>query len=107
MPDTGSLLGLALVSAATTWALRAVPFAVLAPLRNRPRIARLATQLPTGAMVILALATIRDLPLHHPNHATGLALALAITTALQLWRHNAALSIIAGTTTHLLISTAA
>jgi branched-subunit amino acid transport protein AzlD len=36
----------------------------------------------------------------------GFVLAVAVTIALQLWRRSSALSIVAGTATYVLISTA-
>jgi branched-subunit amino acid transport protein AzlD len=106
MPDTGYLLGLALVSAAITWGLRAVPFAVLAPMRRSPLIGRLATQLPLGVMIVLALSTVRGVSFHGGGRALGFVFAVAVTIALQLWRRSFMLSIVAGTATYVLISTA-
>jgi branched-subunit amino acid transport protein AzlD len=106
MPDTGYLLGLVLVSAAITWGLRAVPFAVLAPVRRSPLIGRLSQQLPLGVMLILALSTVRGVSFHDAGRAAGFALAVAVTIALQLWRRSFVLSIVAGTATYVLISTA-
>ena len=105
MPDTRYLLGLVLVSAAITWALRAVPFAVLAPMRRSPLIGRLSQQLPLGVMLILALSTIRGVSFNDSGHALGFLLAVGITIALQLWRRSFLLSIVAGTATYVLIST--
>jgi branched-subunit amino acid transport protein AzlD len=106
MPDTRYLLGLVLVSAAITWGLRAVPFAVLAPMRRSPLIGRLAAQLPLGVMIILALSTMRGVPVHDGGRALGFLIAVAVTIALQLWRRSFLLSIVAGTATYVLISTA-
>jgi branched-subunit amino acid transport protein AzlD len=106
MPDTRYLLGLVLVSAAITWGLRAVPFAVLAPMRRSPLIGRLAAQLPLGVMIILALSTMRGVPVHDGGRALGFLIAVAVTIALQLWRRSFMLSIVAGTATYVLISTA-
>jgi branched chain amino acid efflux pump len=105
MPDTRYLLWLVLVSAAITWGLRALPCAVLAPMRRSPLIGRLATQLPLGVMIILALSTIRGVPLDNAGRAVGFVLAVAITIALQLWRRSSVLSIVVGTATYVLIST--
>jgi branched-subunit amino acid transport protein AzlD len=106
MPDTRYLLGLVLVSAAITWALRALPFAVLAPMRRSPRIGRLAAQLPLGVMIILALSTVRGVSVDDAGRALGFLFAVAVTIALQLWRRSFMLSIVAGTATYVLISTA-
>jgi branched-subunit amino acid transport protein AzlD len=105
MPDTPYLLGLVLVSAAITWGLRALPFAVLAPMRRSALIGRLATQLPLGVMIILALSTVRGVSVDDGGRALGFSLAVGVTIALQLWRRSPVLSIVAGTATYVLIST--
>jgi branched-subunit amino acid transport protein AzlD len=56
-------------------------------------------------MLILALSTMRGVSLHDTDRAMGFVLAVAVTIALQLWRRSATLSIVAGTTTCVLIST--
>jgi branched-subunit amino acid transport protein AzlD len=94
-----------LVSAAVTWGLRAVPFAVLAPMRRSPLVGRLAGQLPLGVMIILALSTVRGVSVDDAGRALGFLLAVAVTIALRLWRRRFMLSIVAGTTTYVLIST--
>ena len=106
MPDTRYLLGLVLVSAAITWGLRALPFAVLAPMHRSPLIGRLAAQLPLGVMIILALSTFRGVSFHDAGRALGFLFAVGITIALQLWRRSFVLSIVVGTATYVLISTA-
>jgi branched-subunit amino acid transport protein AzlD len=106
MPDTRYLLGLVLVSAAITWSLRALPFAVLAPMRRSPLVGRLAERLPLGVMVILALSTVRGVPVGDGGRAVGFALAVGVTVALQLWRRSPVLSIVGGTATCVLLSTA-
>jgi branched-subunit amino acid transport protein AzlD len=104
MPDTRYLVWLVLVSAAITWGLRAVPFAVLAPMRRSPVIGRLTEQLPLGVMIILALSTVRGVSFHDGGRALGFAFAVGVTIALQLWRRSSVLSIVAGTATYVLIS---
>jgi branched-subunit amino acid transport protein AzlD len=94
-----------LVSAAITWGLRAVPFAVLAPMRRSPLVGRLSAQLPLGVMVILALSTMRGVSFHDGGRALGFLLAVPVTIALQLWRRSSVLSIVAGTATYVLVST--
>jgi branched-subunit amino acid transport protein AzlD len=106
MPETRYLLWLVLVSAAITWGLRAVPFAVVAPMRRSPLIGRLSGQLPLGVMIILALSTVRGVSFDDAARAAGFVLAVAVTIALQLWRRSSVLSIVVGTATYVLISTA-
>jgi branched-subunit amino acid transport protein AzlD len=105
MPDTRYLVWLVLISAAITWGLRAVPFAVLAPLRRSALAGRLAAKIPLGVMIILALSTVRGVSLHDGGRAAGFVLAVGVTIALQLWRRSSVLSIVAGTATYVLIST--
>ncbi|MFF4835986.1 branched-chain amino acid transporter permease [Streptomyces sp. NPDC001315] len=96
MPDTPYLLMAVAVSAAVTWALRALPFTVLAPLRASRTVQYLGARMPAGVMVILFVYCLRDLPLPQPRAAAPLA-ALAVTAGLHLWRRNALLSILGGT----------
>ncbi|MEX2981245.1 branched-chain amino acid transporter permease [Streptomyces sp. C36] len=96
MPDTRYLLTAIAVSAAITWALRALPFTVLAPLRASATVKYLGARMPAGVMVILFVYCLRDLPLPGPRAAAPLA-ALAVTIGLHLWRRNALLSILGGT----------
>jgi len=97
MPDTPYLLAAVAASAAVTWGLRALPFAVLAPLRTSAVVGYLGARMPLGVMVILIAYTVRDLPLGHPAGALPEVLALAVTIALHRWRRNAVLSILGGT----------
>jgi len=97
MPDTPYLLAAVAASAAVTWGLRALPFAVLAPLRTSAVVGYLGARMPLGVMVILIAYTVRDLPLAHPARALPDVLALALTIALHRWRRNAVLSILGGT----------
>ncbi|WP_326763798.1 AzlD domain-containing protein [Streptomyces sp. NBC_01591] len=102
MPDTPYLMAAVAVSAAVTWALRAVPFAALAPLRSSSTVQYLSTRMPAGVMLILLAYCLRDLPLTEPRTLAPLA-ALAVTVGLHLWRRNALLSILGGTTAHVLL----
>lgn len=103
MPDTPYLLAAAAVSAAVTWGLRALPFTALGPLRASSTVQYLGTRMPAGVMVILALYTLRDLPLTEAEAAAPL-LALTVTVGMHLWRRNALLSILAGTAVHVALA---
>ena len=96
MPDTRYLLLAVAVSAAVTWALRALPFTVLASLRASRTVQYLGARMPAGVMVILFVYCLRDLPLTQSRALAPLA-ALAVTVGLHLRRRNALLSIIGGT----------
>ena len=103
MPDTTYLVAAVLVSAAVTWALRALPFAALAPLRASGTVQYLSTRMPAGIMVILVVYCLRDLPPAHPRVVAPLA-ALTVTVGLYLWRRNALLSILGGTVVHVALA---
>jgi branched-subunit amino acid transport protein AzlD len=104
VPDTGYLLAAVATAVAVTWALRALPFAALAPLRSSPLVACLNASMPVGVMVILTVYTLRAFTPHVPGTAWPTALALALTVALHLWRHNVMLSILGGTAFHVALA---
>ena len=106
MPPTPYLLAAVAVSAAVTWALRALPFTVLAPLRASAAVGYLSARMPLGVMVILLAYTLRNLSPADPGQALPDALALAATVGLHLWRRNAVLSILGGTAVHVVLATA-
>ncbi|MFB7631452.1 branched-chain amino acid transporter permease [Streptomyces sp. NPDC056149] len=103
MPDTPYLIAAVVVSAAVTWALRALPFAALAPLRASKTVQYLSSRMPAGVMVILVVYALRDLPVTQPRALAPLA-ALAVTIGLHLWRRNALLSILGGTAVHVALA---
>lgn len=103
MPDVRYAIAAVLVSAAVTWALRALPFAALAPLRASSTVQYLSTRMPAGVMVILVVYCLRDVPMPHPQALAPLV-ALTVTVGLHLWRRNALLSILAGTAVHVALA---
>ncbi|WP_033308578.1 AzlD domain-containing protein [Streptomyces iakyrus] len=92
-----------LATTAVTWALRALPFAALAPLRGSATVRYLSTRIPAGVMVILVVYCLRDLPVTESRAVAPLA-ALAVTVGLHLWRRNALLSILVGTAVHVVLA---
>ncbi|MBB1156128.1 MULTISPECIES: branched-chain amino acid transporter permease [Amycolatopsis] len=103
MPDPVYLLAAVAVSAAVTWGLRALPFAVLAPLRASRTVQYLSTRMPAGVMVILLVYCLRDVS-WTSSSAFAPTIALAVTIGLHLWRRNAVLSIVGGTAVHVLLA---
>lgn len=97
MPDPGHIAVLVAVSAAVTWTLRALPFAVLAPMRHSAVVRYLSLHMPLGVMVMLALYTVRDVPDAAGGQQLWLLIAVLVTAGLQLWRRHALLSIFVGT----------
>jgi branched-subunit amino acid transport protein AzlD len=104
MADTAHIAAMVAVSAAITWALRALPFAALAPLRRSVVVRYLSVHMPLGVMVILAIYTLRDIPTAAALDRGAAAVALAVTVGLHLWRRNLLLSIVGGTLTNVLIA---
>ena len=96
MPDARYVVAAILVSAAVTWTLRALPFALLAPLRASALVRYLGTHMPAGVMTVLVVYTLTTLD----GSAVALVAALSVTVALHLWRRNLALSMLAGTTVY-------
>ncbi len=103
MPDPLYAIAAVLIAAAVTWALRALPFTALAPLRASATIRFLSTRMPAGVMVILVVYCLRDLPLPQLRALAPLT-ALAVTVGLHLWRRNALLSILGGTAVHVTLA---
>lgn len=104
MPDVPYILTAVAVAAAVTWALRALPFAVLAPLQQSTLLPYIGDRLPVGVMIILVIYTLHDLDLVAPSVSVPAAVALAVTAGLHLWRGNAVLSLVAGTLTHVALA---
>lgn len=104
MPDAAYLASVVAVASAVTWTLRALPFALLAPLRASPVVPYLATSMPVGVMAILVVHTLRHTPLTVPPYGATVGIALATTVALHLWRHNVVLSIAGGTAVHVVLA---
>lgn len=105
MPQPLYLAAAVAVSAAVTWSLRALPFALLTPLRRSAALHALALQTPVGIMIILALYTLRDVPSAPWPTAAATALSLAAAVALHLRTRNAVVSVLGATALHVALST--
>lgn len=104
MPNNPYILSGILIVAAVTWALRALPFAMLAPLRDSSLLNYLGERMPVGIMCILIVYTLADVNLRSAAEALPAAAALAVTIGLHLWRRNAIISIFTGTATYVLLA---
>jgi branched-subunit amino acid transport protein AzlD len=96
VPDTTYVIAAIALAAAITFALRALPFAVVEPLRSSRVAAELGARMPAGLMLILVIYLLRDMPKAPAAVATTVGAALVVAV-LQLWRSSALLSIFAGT----------
>ena len=103
MADPGHVAAMVVVSAAITWCLRALPFAVLAPMRRSVAVRYLSLHMPLGIMVILAFYTLREVPTAGALRIWATVAALVVTIGLHAWRRNAMTSIVGGTLTNVLI----
>ncbi|UXA11618.1 AzlD domain-containing protein [Mycobacterium sp. SMC-8] len=97
MPDNRYIAVLVAVSAAVTWALRALPFAVLAPMRHSRVVKYLSVHMPVGVMLILAIYTVRTVAGDTLTQLVWLTVAVVVTAGLHLRRGHALLSILVGT----------
>jgi branched-subunit amino acid transport protein AzlD len=84
MPDASHVAASLAVAVAITVSLRALPFAM-------------RTAMSGSALLV-------SVDHRHPPYGLGELVGVAVTAAVHLWRHNAALSIVAGTSSYLLIS---
>jgi branched-subunit amino acid transport protein AzlD len=104
VPEPAYLAAAVLVSAAVTWGLRALPFALLVTLRTSSLLAFVGEGLPVGVMTILVCYALRNTPVLDPAQAVPLAAGLAAVAGLHLWRGNAMLSIFGGTAVHVALA---
>ncbi len=102
MPDTSYLIAAVALAAVITFALRALPFAVIEPLRSSRLAAELAVRMPAGLMLILVVYLLRDIPAKAPAAAAVTVAAALVVVVLHLWRSSALLSIFAGTAGYVL-----
>lgn len=84
MPDLGYILGALAAGFGITFALRAVPFAILKPLRESAFVMRLATWMPVGILVTLSLVTLQSAATGGNGHTVAALVALAVTVAAHL-----------------------
>src|SRR5699024_5116690 len=104
VPDVTYMLLALLTAGGITWALRALPFAVLEPMRDSEWLDYLGKRMPLGIMVILTVYTLDDVELTVAASAGPAFLALAVTVVLHVWRGNAVLSLFAGTGIYALLA---
>lgn len=101
MPTVWILIAIFLV----TVALRGLPFAALKFFKESQLVAWLGLVMPVGVMTVLAIYAMKSTAAGASEGAAGgalagwlpLALGIAFTVALHLWRRSASLSILLGT----------
>lgn len=99
--ETGYLIAAVLLAGAITFALRALPFAVLKPLRKSRFVQALGRWMPAGILLILAVVVLRDQFIARPGEVWSVIIATAVTIATHLgFKRRALLSIAVGTVTY-------
>lgn len=104
MPEPGYVAGALAAAVAVTVALRALPFVAKAAVKDSPLLADLGRWMPLGAVTVLAVYGVSRIDLHGPDRGAGGLLGVAVTVAVHLWRRNLLLSIVAGTTVCVAVS---
>jgi branched-subunit amino acid transport protein AzlD len=104
VPEPSYLVASVLVAAAVTWSLRAIPFAILAPLRRSELVHYLGSDMPVGVMAVLVVFSLRDTSFTAAPYGASTLVALGVTVGLHLWRGNVAMSLLAGTLAHVALA---
>ena len=87
-----------------TLGLRAIPFAVLKPLRKSKLVQRLGSWMPAGLLLILVVVVLREEIIARPGELWAIAAASAVTVVVHLLgKRRALLSIAAGTACYVLL----
>ncbi|MFG3438848.1 branched-chain amino acid transporter permease [Nonomuraea sp. NPDC047897] len=84
MPDTPYLVAVITIVFAVTLALRAVPFAILRPLRASETVRQLSAWMPVGILAILAVTALHGAVAAEPHTAPYALLAVAVTAGVHL-----------------------
>ncbi|QIM16893.1 branched-chain amino acid transporter AzlD [Leucobacter insecticola] len=104
MPETGYLIAAVAVAGLITLALRALPFAILKPLRKSRFVQALGRWMPAGILLILAVVILRNEIMASPGRLWAVAVATAVTVVVHLLgKRRALLSIAAGTTCYVVL----
>jgi branched-subunit amino acid transport protein AzlD len=104
MPEVAYLLIAVAVSGLITVALRALPFAILKPLRKSRFVQALGRWMPAGILLILAVVILRGEAASRPGEIWAIAAATAVTVLVHLLgKRRSLLSIAAGTTCYVLL----
>ncbi len=67
-----------------TFGLRALPFAILGPLRRSPLVKKLSLWMPAGILLVLAASTMRNVIADYPSQLLAVGVASAVTVAVHL-----------------------
>lgn len=104
MPELWYMIAAVAIGGIITVLLRAVPFAILKPLRKSRFVQALGRWMPAGLLVILAIVMLKDQIVARPEQFWMVAVAGVVTVLVHLFvGRRALLSIFAGTATYVLL----
>lgn len=104
MPSLWYMIAAVVISGIITVLIRALPFAILKPLRKSKFVQALGRWMPAGLLVILAVVMLAGEISARPDKLWIIAIASTVTVLTHLFagRH-ALLSIFAGTTVYVVL----
>ena len=104
MPELSYIIAAVVISGLITLLLRALPFAILKPLRKSKFVQKLGQWMPAGLLFVLATVMLASEITARPDKLWVVAVATAVTVAVHLFLgRRALLSIFAGTTVYVLL----
>lgn len=104
MPSTWYMIAAVVIGGIITVLIRALPFAILKPLRKSKFIQALGRWMPAGLLVILAVVMLAGEISARPEKLWIIAIASAVTVLTHLFGgRRALLSIFAGTTVYVVL----
>lgn len=104
MPDLSYMIAAVAIGAVITFLLRALPFAILKPLRTSKFVKRLGEWMPAGLLLILAVIMLAGEVAARPERVWIVAIASVVTVCVHLFAgRRALLSIFVGTTVYVVL----
>lgn len=104
MPELGYMIAAVAIAGVITVLLRALPFAILKPLRKSRFVQALGRWMPAGLLLILAVVVLAGEIANRPGRLWVVAVATATTILVHLFAgRRALLSIFAGTGVYVLL----
>ncbi|CAG7598106.1 branched-chain amino acid transporter permease [Leucobacter soli] len=103
-PTIGYMIAAVAIGGVITVLLRALPFAILKPLRKSRFVTALGRWMPAGLLLILAVVMLKEQIAARPAQPWIVAVATAVTILVHLFLgRRALLSIFAGTGVYVLL----
>lgn len=98
MPDFAYLAAALGIAVAITVALRSAPFLIKNSIDESSLLVDVGRWMPLGAIAILACYCLTKIDYLGADHGLPQLVGITLTVAVHLWRRNAVLSIVIGTT---------